>query len=235
MNTNITSLQTVVNALQENDYITSVNPVYNGNEIIGYTISFSKSEPITIYHGSNGEKGEKGEDGYTPVIGVKQDADGLYYWTLDGTWLLDEAGNKIKAEGRDGQDGSNGQNGADGKDGVDGKDGKDEADGKDGITPRFKIENGDWYVSTDNGQTWENIGRATGENGKDGIGGDSMFRDIIVTDDEVVFILADGSEIRLSRSSKIEILFDSKSYTRTRMISRYSFNSLFFLEETAFL
>lgn len=180
MNTNITSLQTVVNALQENDYITSVNPVYNGNEIVGYTISFFKSESITIYHGLNGEKGE---DGYTPVIGVKLDVDGIYYWTLDGTWLLDEVGNKIRAEGRDGQNGQDGAN------------------GKYGITPKFKIENGDWYVSTDNGQTWENIGRATGENGKDGKDGsvgDSMFSNIDTSNSEyVIFTLVDGTVIKI--------------------------------------
>lgn len=195
MNTNITSLQTVVNALQENDYITSVNPVYNGNEIVGYTISFFKSESITIYHGLNGEKGE---DGYTPVIGVKLDVDGIYYWTLDGTWLLDEVGNKIRAEGRDGQNGTDGKDGADGKDGENGQDG---ANGKDGITPKFKIENGDWYVSTDNGQTWENIGRATGENGKDGKDGsvgDSMFSNIDTSNSEyVIFTLVDGTVIKI--------------------------------------
>ena len=208
MNTNITSLQTVVNALQENDYITSVNPVYNGNEIIGYTISFFKSEPITIYHGS---KGEKGEDGYTPVIGVKLDADGIYYWTLDDTWLLDEVGNKIRAEGRDGQ------NGTDGKDGENGQDG---ANGKDGITPKFKIENGDWYVSTDNGQTWENIGRATGENGKDGFVGDSMFSNIDTSNSEyVIFTLVDGTVIKIPTWHAFEELMKLCNEMNTNIMS----------------
>lgn len=67
----------------------------NGKEV-GYTITFSKSNPITIYHGKDGQNGTDGEDGkpgvdgedgkngHTPVIGVKQDTDGSYYWTLDG-------------------------------------------------------------------------------------------------------------------------------------------------------
>ena len=56
---------------------------------------------------------------------MKKDTDGIYYWTLDGEWLTDEKGNKVKAQGTDG------------KDGVDGEDG---TNGKDGITPQLKIE-----------------------------------------------------------------------------------------------
>jgi hypothetical protein len=204
MNTNISSLQTIVKALQNNDYVTAVTPVTKNGETIGYTIAFSKSAPITIYHGENGKDGADGKDGHTPVIGVRQDSDGIYYWTLDGEWLLDDAGNKIKAEGRDGQNGADGQDGINGSDGKDGENGKDGADGNDGITPQLKIENGYWYVSTDNGATWTNLGKATGEDGvngtdgKDGIDGDSFFQSVDTTDSEyVVFTLADGTQIKL--------------------------------------
>ena len=84
LNTNIVSLQQIVEALQGNDYVTGVVPVVENGETVGYTISFSKSGPVTIYHG---KKGENGQNGTTPVIGVEQDTDGLYYWTLDGEWL----------------------------------------------------------------------------------------------------------------------------------------------------
>ena len=168
MNTNIEALQTLVAALQANDTITSIAPIKQGDKIIGYTISFSKSEPITIYHGNDGkdgtngtdgkdgqdgENGKDGKDGYTPTIGVAQE-DGVYYWTLDGEWLLDDNGNKIKAvgtdgkDGADGEDGKDGANGEDGKDGENGtngengKDGEDGADGKDGITPQLEIRDG---------------------------------------------------------------------------------------------
>ena len=86
MNTNISSLQTIVNALQQNDFITAVVPVTQGGKVIGYTITFSRSGAITIYHGN---------DGATPQISVKQESDGIYYWTLNGEWLLDASGNKI--------------------------------------------------------------------------------------------------------------------------------------------
>ena len=63
MNTNISSLQTLVEALQQNDYVTGVVPVTQGGETVGYTISFAKSEPVTIYHGEKGDKGDKGDTG----------------------------------------------------------------------------------------------------------------------------------------------------------------------------
>ena len=72
MNTNISSLQTIVTALQNNDYVTGATPLMKDGKEIGYTITFSKSNPITIYHGKDGQDGE---DGTTPTIGVKQDAD----------------------------------------------------------------------------------------------------------------------------------------------------------------
>ena len=101
MNTNISSLQTIVAALQNNDYVTGVTPVTKNGEVIGYTITFTKSQPITIYHGEDGQDGANGKDGYTPQIGVRQDNDGVYYWTIDGQWLYDVNGNKIKAVGTD--------------------------------------------------------------------------------------------------------------------------------------
>jgi hypothetical protein len=79
MNTNISSLQAIVAALQNNDYVTAVVPVVKDGATIGYTITFSKSQPITIYHGQDGKDGADGKDGYTPQIGVKQDTDGIYY------------------------------------------------------------------------------------------------------------------------------------------------------------
>ena len=60
MNTNVSSMQTLVEALQNNDYVTGVAPVKEGEAVIGYTITFTKSPSITIYHGKNGENGENG-------------------------------------------------------------------------------------------------------------------------------------------------------------------------------
>ncbi len=234
MNTNINALQAIVTALQENDYVKSVTPVMQDGKEIGYTITFSKSNPITIYHGKDGKdgadgtngkdgndgvNGQDGKDGHTPIIGVRQDTDGIFYWTLDGDWLLDSSGNKVKAEGRDGkdgQDGADGTPGADGQDGPDGQPGADGQNGKDGITPQMKIENGCWFVSTDNGATWTNLGKATGENGKDGVNGadgkdgkdgDSMFQAVTQDADNVYFTLAGGEVITLPKKPRLTITF----------------------------
>ena len=60
LNNDIVALQTVITALQNNDYVTSVSPIIQGGETIGYTISFSKSGIVNIY---NGEDGADGKDG----------------------------------------------------------------------------------------------------------------------------------------------------------------------------
>ena len=229
MNTNISALQSLVDAMQGGDYITSIVPVTKDGNTIGYTITFAENDPITIYHGTNGKDGANGtdgqdgadgKDGYTPVIGVKQDSDGIYYWTLDGAWLLDDSGNKIKAvgtDGKDGQDGANGANGADGEDGKDGQDGTNGSNGKDGvdgITPQLKIENGYWYVSYNNGTSWIQLDKATGEDGQDGANGadgedgDSFFQSVIQDENNVYFTLADGTIITLPKGLALDIVFD---------------------------
>ena len=198
MNTNINALQTLVEALEKRDYITNVSPVREDGVVVGYTISFASSDTITIY---NGKDGNNGTGGYTPQIGVKKDADGLYYWTLDGEWLLDDNGNKIKAVGEDGQDGTDGSNGSNGQDGEDGTDGRD---GVDGVTPRLKIENDYWYVSYDEGATWIELGKATGEDGTDGSNGedgDNIFASVTQDDEYVYFNLADGTIITLPKTN----------------------------------
>lgn len=203
MNTNISSLQTIVTALQNNDYVTGVTPVMQNGKEVGYTITFSKSSPITIFHGKDGADGS----GHTPVIGVKRDTDGVYYWTLNGSWLTDERGDKIKAEGKDGANGS---------------DGEDGTNGKDGITPKFKIENDYWFISYDNGTNWTQLDKATGEDGKDGadgVGGDSMFSgvDYETSTDYVIFSLSNGAQIKLPTWSAFEALQRLCNETNTNL------------------
>ena len=170
-NTNLSALQTIVTALQNNDYITSVDPLTENGKVVGYTIKFAKSNPIVIY---NGTDGADGVDGNTPVIGVKKDTDGIYYWTLDGEFIVVD-GQKIKAQGTDGNNG---------------------ADGSDGVTPKLEIQEGYWWISYDNGTNWTQLGKATGEDGKDA---DS----IKITQDEnnVYFELADGTVITMPQNN----------------------------------
>lgn len=241
LNSDVSNLRTLVEAIQKNDMITSVSPLADGS---GYTIVFLSGKSIMIKNGTNGKDGvngqngqngkdgENGKDGSTPVISVALGPDGLYYWTLNGQWLTDAYGNKILAQGvngkdgengADGKDGQNGQNGKDGadgengKDGVDGQNGKDGVDGqngKDGVTPRFKIEDGYWFISYDNEQTWTKLGKATGNNGAtglpgaDGADGDSIFSGIEQDDDFVYFHLSDGTVLTIAKGYTGNIVFE---------------------------
>ena len=193
--------------------------IYENGKVIGYTINLSKGGKITIYHGQNGasgSNGSNGQDGHTPVIGIQKDTDGIYYWTVDGSWLVDEDGNKVKAAGSDGQDGATGAPGQDGADGLPGVPGQDGTDGKDGVTPLLKIENGLWYVSYDDGATWTDLGQATGEQGpqgsqgsagQDGKDGDSFFQSVNTANpDYVVFTLADGTQFKIPTWKAFEAL-----------------------------
>ena len=180
-----------------------VTPITNDGEIIGYTITFAKSNSIiTIYNGTDGKdgvdgfNGEDGKDGVTPTIGVKQDTDGVYYWTLNGNWLTDDKGNKIKAEGTDG------------KDGADGSGGEDGTNGKDGVTPKLEIRESYWWISYDNGTNWTQLGKATVE---DGINGNSIFKSVTQDDNNVYFTLENDSVITIPKSdnSKFAIAFDT--------------------------
>lgn len=124
MNTNLGSMQTIVTALDNGDYITSVEPLMENGILVGYTMQFAKGKPIVVYNGKSGT---------TPVIAVKKDADGIYYWTLDGKWLTDDAGKQLPVSG------------------------------KNSTTPKLKIEEGYWHVSYDDGETWTKLDKATGD------------------------------------------------------------------------
>ena len=214
LNTNVTALQTIVQALNSRDYVVNVSSIYSEGSVIGYSITLFYGGTFTIYNGKDGV------DGYVPNIGVAMDVDGIYYWTLDGKWLLDVNGEKVKASGidgkngtdgtdgtngKDGVDGTDGTDGTNGKDGVDGTDGKDGSDGNDGITPRLKIENNYWYISYNNGVDWEILGKATGN---DGINGDNLFDSVTQDDTYVYFNLADGTIITLPKQDKRNIQFE---------------------------
>ena len=93
VNNNIAALQTLLNT---NDMITDITPVTMGDEVVGYTISFLHSDPITIYNGEKGEAGEAGADGETPQIGLTQGEDGNWYWTLNGELMTDTDGGQTE-------------------------------------------------------------------------------------------------------------------------------------------
>lgn len=83
LNSNILSLQSIVDALQEGITVLNVEETENG-----YIIYFSDGSKIQI---------DTSFEQPVPQIGVKE-YDGKYYWTVDGEWLTDSDGNKILAE-----------------------------------------------------------------------------------------------------------------------------------------
>lgn len=119
INANIESLQKIVNALQENITIKRVQKLSDG-----YVIHFSDGSTATI---KNGDKSEV----VSPLVTVQKDTDGIFYWTLNGKWLVDGAGKRINAQ----------QNG--------------------GVVPMLKFQNEHWVISIDNGETWVPVSNAT--------------------------------------------------------------------------
>ena len=121
VNKDLTTLDLIVAQLDEGHTILPDTFVETED---GYEVSFRDGKKIFIPFGMDGV------DGRTLIpIGVK-DEDGIYYWTVDGEWLLDAEGNKIRA-------------GAD--------------QGVDGIAPQIKVEDGFWWISTDGGVSFERL------------------------------------------------------------------------------
>lgn len=87
INEGIGDIKSVVEALENGDKIVSVTPVEGGFEVV-----YSKAGKFTI---KNGADGKDGQDGVTPVIDTRKDADGIYYWTVNGEFLLDKDGQKL--------------------------------------------------------------------------------------------------------------------------------------------
>ena len=174
MNTNTLALQTIINVSQNNDTVTSVTPITLNGDNIGYTISFKKSGSITIYH-SNGIAGA-----HSPIISVKQDTDDVYYWTLDGEWIVDSSNNKIAIVKEDGQP---------------------------NITPYLKIEDNYWHISYNNGSTWTKLNYEITTNDNTANTVNSVFTNVSDDNKYVYINLKDGSKLVLYKyKDKAELL-----------------------------
>ena len=73
----------------ESDYILSIVPVMESGTQKGYTITFKKYGTITLL---NSQKG-------ISLISLKQEEDGNWYWTLNGSLVTDANGEPIRANG----------------------------------------------------------------------------------------------------------------------------------------
>lgn len=91
MNSNISSLQAIVEAQKDGKFVSDIKEVETG-----YIITFSDGTKITLKHGKDGN------DGSSPVIGVKE-FEGEIYWTItiDGdTKFIENNGQKIPVSGK---------------------------------------------------------------------------------------------------------------------------------------
>lgn len=189
INSDIRGLSDILGNLKDNVYVKEVTEVKENGKVIGYTITFTDNNKITIYHGKDGAAGAAGAAGNTPVIGVKKSGD-VYYWTIDGKYLTDENGQPVQASATDGAPGDPGTPGENGK------------------TPQLRIENGNWEVSYD-GENWTVVGPAQAEGGS----GDAVFAGVKETKSAVVFTLVDGTKLSIDKMVEFYLkVDDSQSY-----------------------
>ena len=119
-NEDIKTLRSLVSASTQGKTITEVKKTDEGYDLI-----FSDKQVISIKMGRNGA------DGHSPKISVAQE-NGVYYWQLDGQWLLDTQRQKVRVSGETGPVGPQGPQGAPGKDGAVGPQGPQGPKGQDG-------------------------------------------------------------------------------------------------------
>ncbi len=182
-NNQLVVLRNVVEAIQTHGVITGITEHHDGT----YTLQMSTGKSVTLKNGKEGEKGKDGKDGTGENLNVsiREDVDGIWYWTLNGDWLLTPTGERMRVTPYDG------------KDGVDGKPGKDGVDGKDDINldlpvPQTRINpgTGNWEISTDGGVSWVDTGVRV--NGKDG-SNDTFVSFVVSSDGKYVTVtLLDG-------------------------------------------
>lgn len=166
---------TVIVKLLENSDDHTIDPASLKVTEDGYEVSFKDGETIVIPFGKDGK------DGRTLIpVGVMQDEDSLYYWQVDGEWLLDDEGNKMRAGATDGADG---------------------ADGADGVMPQIVVENGSWWIVFD-GQEPVEIAKC------EDIDGVGVFSDIDVTDPErLILTLLNGTKLEIPYYFAIKVSF----------------------------
>jgi hypothetical protein len=166
MNTEIAALQKIVD-----DAVTVVKVEKSAD---GYVIYFSDNTTAEIKNGTAGAD--------APVIGVKQDTDEVYYWTIttDGKteWLM-AGGAKLRVTGES-------------------------------VKPVMSVDDeGYWTISYDGGKTSERILDAAGDPVSavtEGSSIGSLFKSVNYDDNNVYFELSDGSIVTVPVRSNFYML-----------------------------
>lgn len=174
-NEDIKTLKSLVSASTQGKTITEVKKTDEGYDLI-----FSDKQVISIKHGRNGA------DGHRPQISVAQE-NGVYYWQLDGQWLLDAQNKKVRVSGETGPVGPQGAQGV---------------AGQDGKTPTLRINAGKWEVAYGDNDWKEVPGSADATLGGATVEGLDLFKKIELDGDNVVITLKSGDKIKLPKEKK---------------------------------
>lgn len=133
---------------------TPVFKIENSNWMLSYGDNkWENLGKATGEDGINGEDGKNGKDGITPYLQIEN---GRWMLSMDNKLSWKDIGQATGARGLQGRPGTDGRNGRDGK------------DGEDGISPVLKITDNKWYVSYNDGVTWQILGRSIGDQGEPG-------------------------------------------------------------------
>ena len=95
MNTTLSGIKTMLDNLNKYDFITDIKAFYANGVVAGYTISFTHSDPVVLYNGTDAE---------TPILGVKMGEDGIWYWSVhypsqtEDTFVTDNFGVRIPTD-----------------------------------------------------------------------------------------------------------------------------------------
>ena len=86
IDSNIAALQTLVEAVEDADYIVSVKVIKEDGEEVGYEITFAEHGEIEIYHGADGKDGKDGTGNGDSIFKEVYESDGFMCFVLqDGT------------------------------------------------------------------------------------------------------------------------------------------------------
>lgn len=133
---------------------TPVFKIENGNWMLSYDNNKWENLGKAVGEdGVNGKDGKNGKDGITPYLRIEN---GRWMLSMDNQSSWKDIGQATGARGSEGRPGTDGRNGRDGK------------DGEDGISPILKITDNKWYVSYNDGATWQVLGRSIGDQGEPG-------------------------------------------------------------------
>ena len=133
---------------------TPVFKIENSNWMLSYDNNkWENLGKATGENGVDGQDGKNGKDGITPYLRIE-----------NGRWMLSmDNQSSWKDIGQ-----ATGERGPEGRRGTDGRNGRDGKDGEDGISPILKITDNKWYVSYNDGATWQVLGRSIGDQGEPG-------------------------------------------------------------------